>query len=202
MQKDFVDGALGTKEAVAIVPAVVERVKKGEEAGECILFTRDTHIFMISPVPANRCFSMIISNLLCPCIQRRPRSSQSLTVRQQGSAIRSDFYRKASTIRKTFGREHCYRYGGDEFLVLLKTSDIIDDKAEVSITQGLEEKLSECTAIELPGLDLRVTAACGYVYGFAANEQKIAAMVIQADSNVYIAKSRRDGMFIGSQFTP
>ena len=43
MQKDFVDGALGTKEAVAIVPAVVERVKKGEEAGECILFTRDTH---------------------------------------------------------------------------------------------------------------------------------------------------------------
>ncbi|MDY6307146.1 MAG: GGDEF domain-containing protein, partial [Oribacterium sp.] len=108
----------------------------------------------------------------------------------------------AAGIRKTFGREHCYRYGGDEFLVLLKTSDIIDDKAEVSITQGLEEKLSECTAIELPGLDLRVTAACGYVYGFAANEQKIAAMVIQADSNVYIAKSRRDGMFIGSQFTP
>ena len=108
----------------------------------------------------------------------------------------------AAGIRKTFGREHCYRYGGDEFLVLLKTSDIIDDKAEVSITQGLEEKLSGCTAIELPGLDLRVTAACGYVYGFAANEQKIAAMVIQADSNVYIAKSRRDGMFIGSQFTP
>lgn len=40
MQKDFIDGALGTAEAVAIVPKVVEKVLgfKGD-----ILFTRDTH---------------------------------------------------------------------------------------------------------------------------------------------------------------
>ncbi len=40
MQKDFVDGALGSKEAVAIVPAVVEKIKafKGE-----IFVTFDTH---------------------------------------------------------------------------------------------------------------------------------------------------------------
>ncbi|MDD3368008.1 MAG: cysteine hydrolase [Lachnospiraceae bacterium] len=40
MQKDFVDGVLGTPEAVKIVPNVVEKVKnfKGK-----ILFTRDTH---------------------------------------------------------------------------------------------------------------------------------------------------------------
>ena len=40
MQKDFIDGALGTAEAVAIVPAVVEKVKGFQ--GD-ILFTRDTH---------------------------------------------------------------------------------------------------------------------------------------------------------------
>ncbi len=40
MQKDFIDGALGTAEAVGIVPAVVEKVKGFE--GD-ILFTRDTH---------------------------------------------------------------------------------------------------------------------------------------------------------------
>ena len=28
MQKDFVDGSLGTKEAVAIVPAVVEKIRQ------------------------------------------------------------------------------------------------------------------------------------------------------------------------------
>jgi len=41
MQNDFIDGALGTKEAVAIVPNVVEKIKSYD--GEKIIFTRDTH---------------------------------------------------------------------------------------------------------------------------------------------------------------
>ena len=40
MQKDFVDGALGTPEAVAIVPAVCDRIRAFE--GE-IIVTYDTH---------------------------------------------------------------------------------------------------------------------------------------------------------------
>ena len=40
MQKDFVDGSLGTKEAVAIVDAVVKKVNEFD--GE-VIFTRDTH---------------------------------------------------------------------------------------------------------------------------------------------------------------
>lgn len=40
MQNDFIDGALGTLEAVAIVPAVKEKVKGFEGT---VLFTRDTH---------------------------------------------------------------------------------------------------------------------------------------------------------------
>ncbi len=43
MQKDFVDGALGTAEAVAIVPAVCERIRRARAAGECVLATLDTH---------------------------------------------------------------------------------------------------------------------------------------------------------------
>lgn len=43
MQKDFVDGSLGTAEAVAIVPAVKARIEKAAAFGEKILFTRDTH---------------------------------------------------------------------------------------------------------------------------------------------------------------
>lgn len=40
MQNDFVNGALGTKEAAAIVPKVAEKIKnyKGQ-----VLYTRDTH---------------------------------------------------------------------------------------------------------------------------------------------------------------
>lgn len=43
MQKDFIDGALGTKEAEVIVPAVAARIQAARRDGEAILFTRDTH---------------------------------------------------------------------------------------------------------------------------------------------------------------
>ena len=40
MQNDFIDGALGTKEAVAIVPNVLEKIKNFDGP---VFFTRDTH---------------------------------------------------------------------------------------------------------------------------------------------------------------
>lgn len=40
MQKDFIDGALGTKEAVAIVPNVMEKIKTFHGK---VVATRDTH---------------------------------------------------------------------------------------------------------------------------------------------------------------
>lgn len=43
MQKDFVTGPLGTKEAQAIVPLVAEKVKAYHEAGLPVYFTKDTH---------------------------------------------------------------------------------------------------------------------------------------------------------------
>ncbi len=43
MQKDFIDGALGTPEAVAILPRVKEKIAAAKRNGTCIIFTRDTH---------------------------------------------------------------------------------------------------------------------------------------------------------------
>lgn len=43
MQNDFIDGALGTKEAVAIVDNVNRKILAYREAGNAIVFTRDTH---------------------------------------------------------------------------------------------------------------------------------------------------------------
>lgn len=40
MQNDFIDGALGTAEAVSIVPAVAKKIKNHDGR---VLFTRDTH---------------------------------------------------------------------------------------------------------------------------------------------------------------
>lgn len=43
MQNDFVTGSLGTKEAMQIVPSVVNKIKKYIEDGDSVIFTRDTH---------------------------------------------------------------------------------------------------------------------------------------------------------------
>ena len=43
MQKDFIDGALGTREAQAIVPTAAKRVREARAAGEALIATLDTH---------------------------------------------------------------------------------------------------------------------------------------------------------------
>ena len=43
MQKDFINGSLGTKEAEAIVDNVKRKVDEYIEAGHLVFFTRDTH---------------------------------------------------------------------------------------------------------------------------------------------------------------
>lgn len=43
MQNDFIDGTLGTKEAVEIVPRVKEKIDSYIQAGDEVIYTRDTH---------------------------------------------------------------------------------------------------------------------------------------------------------------
>lgn len=43
MQKDFIDGSLGTPEAQAIVPRIVEKLNNTDLSNTLVLFTKDTH---------------------------------------------------------------------------------------------------------------------------------------------------------------
>lgn len=44
VQNDFIDGSLGTAEAQAVVPKIVEKINNHEDKGNTIiLFTKDTH---------------------------------------------------------------------------------------------------------------------------------------------------------------
>ena len=45
MQNDFIDGALGSPAAQAIVPKVAEKIHQYADAGEKIVYTRDTHFY-------------------------------------------------------------------------------------------------------------------------------------------------------------
>ena len=54
MQNDFIDGALGTKEAVAIVPGVKEKIENFD--GVISFYLRDTHELTISTPRKERSF--------------------------------------------------------------------------------------------------------------------------------------------------
>ena len=43
LQNDFIDGSLGSAEAQAIVPRVVEKLNNIDKANTLVLFTKDTH---------------------------------------------------------------------------------------------------------------------------------------------------------------
>ena len=43
MQNDFIDGSLGTKEAVSIVSDVKAKIQEYRKNGDEVIFTRDTH---------------------------------------------------------------------------------------------------------------------------------------------------------------
>lgn len=43
VQNDFITGALGSKEAVAIIPNVKKKIEEYVSAGNKVIFTRDTH---------------------------------------------------------------------------------------------------------------------------------------------------------------
>ena len=86
MQNDFIDGALGTKEAEAIVPLVKEKIKNWDGP---VFFTRDTH---------DECYMVTQEgrNLPAPhCI----RNTEGWQIRQELDALR-----KTEAIDKpTFG---------------------------------------------------------------------------------------------------
>jgi len=42
-QNDFIDGVLGTNEALAIIPNVKKKIEEYRRRGDKIIFTRDTH---------------------------------------------------------------------------------------------------------------------------------------------------------------
>ncbi len=43
VQKDFVDGSLGSKEALAILPSVIREIEENRKNGDYLIFTMDTH---------------------------------------------------------------------------------------------------------------------------------------------------------------
>lgn len=112
MQNDFIDGSLGTKEAQAIVPAVVERIKSFDGP---VLFTRDTHTEKYletaegKKLPVEHCIRGTKGWEL---------QSEIEALRQEMNAVTFDKYTFGSKDLAAYVSENVAAYGGISSIVL------------------------------------------------------------------------------------
>lgn len=100
----------------------------------------------------------------------------------------------ASEMALQFGRDACYRYGGDEFLILL------DHVNNAHIQRKLRAMQASLSSISYHSLDLSVSLTVGYSYGNVSTNDALRDMLHQADLNLYYAKARKKGIIVGSEY--
>jgi diguanylate cyclase (GGDEF)-like protein len=94
-------------------------------------------------------------------------------------------------LSESFRTSNCYRYGGDEFLVISEnvTSEEFEDSC-VKVRQGLGV------------LGENVSFSGGYVSGVPEDIPELRTMIMQADEMLYDAKSAGRNCFRGGLFDP
>lgn len=94
-----------------------------------------------------------------------------------------------------FGEAFCYRYGGDEFLV------IVPDLSESDFLARLETLRQRLRDAEFEPAELPVHYSVGYVYGLCELSYDLRLMMHQADSNLYDAKGLGKDCCVGRAFS-
>lgn len=113
-----------------------------------------------------------------------------------GRAVGDAILRKMSgALVDSFGGEWCFRYGGDEFLVVLP------DVEEGEFLGKLEALKRRVRQIDLEEARLPVHFSAGYVHGVCELSYDLRLMMHQADSNLYDAKELGKDCYVGRAFS-
>lgn len=131
MQNDFITGALGTREAEQIVPAVCDRIQDAAAAGMDILFTLDTHTeeYMSTQegrnLPVPHCVKGTSGWELCP-------------------AVKSCLPESAVAFEKpTFGSRELFEYAARQGYDWIELCGLCTDICVISNAMGLKAFLPE-----------------------------------------------------------
>lgn len=103
-------------------------------------------------------------------------------------------FRFANILSESFSRDSCYRYGGDEFLVIKPYTD----------ESTFESCLVNCCRLmkdmKVDGEEINFSFSGGYIYGFAENHADIRNMIKQADEYLYKVKVNGKHNILGGEF--
>lgn len=92
----------------------------------------------------------------------------------------------AHILIQTFGKKNCFRYGGDEFLV-------IANLAEEEFDQKMQRVIEAISRIDIPGAASAPHGSFGCVYGYADSKETLRNMIRQADYYMYQVKNGKLG---------
>lgn len=101
-----------------------------------------------------------------------------------------------SLIKRTLGPQHAaFRYGGDEFVALLRN---LDKPAASAAAAALREQIRNTELLTSEGLSLRITASFGLAT-FPQDGRDLHGIIRAADTMMYIAKDQgRDCLVVAS----
>ncbi|WP_201346534.1 diguanylate cyclase, partial [Lactobacillus nasalidis] len=100
----------------------------------------------------------------------------------------------SETLLHVYGIGHCYRYGGDEFLVI---TDFSSSDQLLGEDQRVRKLLEQVSILDLK-FDIHISA--GYVYGQAQTSSEIYEMVQAADRMLYESKKNGRNRITGAPF--
>lgn len=92
----------------------------------------------------------------------------------------------AHILIQAFGKKNCFRYGGDEFLVIANLS-------EEEFDQKMQQVIEAISRIDIPGAASAPHGSFGCVYGYADSKETLRNMIRQADYYMYQVKNGKLG---------
>lgn len=102
----------------------------------------------------------------------------------------------AAEVIRVFGREYSYRYGGDEFIV------VIPYLSEIEIQKSINKMQADLIGNVHEGKPLPISITAGYCFGYAKVPRDLRGIMHQADLNLYYSKARQKGTAFGSEYYP
>jgi diguanylate cyclase (GGDEF)-like protein len=97
-------------------------------------------------------------------------------------------------LKESFGAEHSYRYGGDEFLV------IHNGMSEEAFAAEIDRFKSRLSKSWQPEQKIQFTVSAGYVFGYTELPTDLRIMMRHADNRLYEAKNLGKNQAVGAKF--